>query len=253
MQEFKNLHEQDKPLLLANVWDVSSAECAEKAGYHAIGTSSAAIASVLGYEDGEQMPFDEMAYLVGRIAAVTSLPLSVDIEAGYSRDPKVIAEYIKQLSKLGVLGVNIEDSVMGETRTLVDREDFSELIYSLKIQLAKLGIEVFINVRSDVFLLGLADARDEAILRAKSYQGVGANGLFFPCVTNEEDISAIVEATSLPVNVMAMPDLPDTKVLAGLGVKRVSTGSFSHDSIYARLTNLLVEIKNKESLEPLFT
>ncbi|MCH2057982.1 MAG: isocitrate lyase/phosphoenolpyruvate mutase family protein [Thalassotalea sp.] len=252
MQEFETLHQQDKPLLLANVWDVTSAKCAEQAGYRAIGTSSAAIASLLGYEDGEQMPFNELVFMVGRIAAVTSLPLTVDIEAGYSRDPQVIAENIKQLSKLGVVGVNIEDSIVGETRTLVGRENFSELIRKLQTYLAELGVDVFINVRSDVFLLGIEGARDEAALRAKSYQDVGANGVFFPCVTCKEDIRAIVEATSLPVNVMAMPDLPDTTVLADLGVKRVSTGNFSHDSIYGQLTNLLVDIKVKESCKPLF-
>ncbi|WP_371185836.1 isocitrate lyase/phosphoenolpyruvate mutase family protein [Thalassotalea maritima] len=253
MQGFKNLHQQDKPLLLANVWDVSSATCAEQAGYHALGTSSAAIASVLGYDDGERMPFDELAFMIERIATTTSLPLTVDIEAGYSRDPKVIAEHIKQLCNLGVIGVNIEDSLVGETRTLVARESFSELIRSLRTYLTERGGDVFINVRSDVFLLGIEGAREEAILRAKSYQHAGANGVFFPCVTCKEDIRAIVEATTLPLNVMAMPDLPDITVLADLGVKRVSTGNFSHDKIYGQLTNLLVDIKHKNSCQPLFT
>ena len=154
MQVFKKLHQQDKPLLIANVWDVSSAKCAEQAGYQALGTSSAAIASVLGYEDGEQMPFDDMAFIVGRIAAVTALPLTVDIEAGYSRDPEVIAQNIKKLSLLGVVGVNIEDSRVEDTRTLVGRENFCEHLLALKKYLTQLDVEVFINVRSDVFLLG---------------------------------------------------------------------------------------------------
>ena len=252
MQEFKKLHQQDEPLLLANVWDVSSAKCAEQAGYQAIGTSSAAMANVLGYDDGEQIPFNELAFMVGRIAAATSLPLSVDIEAGYSRDPSVIAENIKQLNQLGVVGVNIEDSILGETRTIAARDCFSELILKLQTHLAELGVDVFVNVRSDVFLLGIDGARDEAVLRAKSYQNAGANGVFFPCVTNREDIGAIVKATSLPVNVMAMPDLPDTRVLSDLGVKRISTGNFSHDSIYGQLTNILVDIKDKKSCQPLF-
>lgn len=253
MQEFKKLYQQDKPLLLANVWDVSSAKCAEQAGYQALGTSSAAIASLLGYKDGEQIPFNELVFMVGRIAAATSLPLTVDIEAWYSREPLVIAENIKQLSKLGVVGVNIEDSIVGETRTLVGRESFSELIRKLQTYLAELGVDIFINVRSDVFLLGIEGACDEAILRTKSYQYAGANGVFFPCVTREEYIRAVVEATSLPVNVMAMPDLPNTTVLADLGVKRISTGNFAHDIIYGQLTNLLVDIKAKESCQPLFT
>ena len=142
MQAFKKLHEQNQPLLLANVWDVSSAKCAEQAGYKAIGTSSAAIAQVLGYDDGEQMPFSELVFMVKRIAAVTSLPLTVDIEAGYSRDPKAIAEHIKLLNQFGVVGVNIEDSVVDGERVLLNRDEFSDLIVKLRKYLGELGVDV---------------------------------------------------------------------------------------------------------------
>jgi 2-methylisocitrate lyase-like PEP mutase family enzyme len=39
---------------------------------------------VLGYEDGEEMRFDELLYLVSRIKAVSELPLHIDLEAGYA-------------------------------------------------------------------------------------------------------------------------------------------------------------------------
>lgn len=50
---FAELHNQYEPLLIANVWDVVSTVAAQKAGYQALGTSSAAIAATLGYEDGQ--------------------------------------------------------------------------------------------------------------------------------------------------------------------------------------------------------
>lgn len=81
--DFNALHHQNHPLIIANVWDASSALAAQQAGYHALGTSSAAIASLPGYEDGEGMHFDELLFIVTRIKAVTTLPLSVDLEAGY--------------------------------------------------------------------------------------------------------------------------------------------------------------------------
>lgn len=252
MQMFKQLHQQEQPLLLANVWDASSAKSAKQAGYRALGTSSAAIASILGYQDGEQMPFSEMAFMVERIAATTSLPLSVDIEAGYSRDHVVIADNIKQLANLGVVAINIEDSVMTETRNLIESERFAELLKKLKAQLVKLGVTIFINVRSDVFLLGIKNPREEAVLRAKQFQQAGADGLFFPCVTDVEDIRTIVEATELPVNVMAMPDLPSMAQLTELGVKRISMGNIAHDRINQQLTSLIAEIRDKQSFHPLF-
>ncbi len=49
---FNELHFQDSPLFLANVWDVKSALTFQKLGFKALGTSSAAIATSMGYEDG---------------------------------------------------------------------------------------------------------------------------------------------------------------------------------------------------------
>ena len=86
MNTFEKLHRQTLPLLIGNVWDVPSAKIAELVGFQAIGTSSAAIAKMLGYEDGEEMTFSELSYIVERINANTQLPLSVDLEVGYSRD-----------------------------------------------------------------------------------------------------------------------------------------------------------------------
>ncbi|PUG95832.1 hypothetical protein DB361_28210 [Klebsiella pneumoniae] len=68
--DFNALHQQNQPLLLANVWDASSAQAAQQVGYQALGSSSAAIAAMLGYEDGEEMSFDELFYVVSRIKTV---------------------------------------------------------------------------------------------------------------------------------------------------------------------------------------
>lgn len=44
--DFNALHHQPQPMLIASVWDASSALAAEQSGYHALGTSSAAIAAL---------------------------------------------------------------------------------------------------------------------------------------------------------------------------------------------------------------
>ena len=86
VDKFRKLHEQEDPLFLANVWDVISAKAAEAAGFEAIGTSSHAIANVLGYEDGENMSFYEMLYMIERITKSTNLLVSADIESGFTKD-----------------------------------------------------------------------------------------------------------------------------------------------------------------------
>ena len=124
--DFNALHQQNQPLLLANVWDASSAQAAQQAGYQALGSSSAAIAAMLGYEDGEEMSFDELFYVVSRIKTVSELPLSVDLEAGYGATTSHIIDNIRRLAHLGVSGINLEDShVVDSTRRLDDAERFA--------------------------------------------------------------------------------------------------------------------------------
>lgn len=212
--EFTQLHQQPKPLVIANVWDVSSAKIAEKLGFQAIGTSSAAIAAALGYDDGECLAFDELLYIVGRIKANTSVPLSVDLEAGYSRDSEQIIKHIQQLTALGVVGINLEDSLCQPDRTLLKATDFAALLATIKTATKD---SVFINVRTDTFLLGLANALDETLYRIEQYTQSGADGLFVPCAVELHDIKRICQATNLPVNVMCMPDLAEFQTLAVAG------------------------------------
>ena len=71
---FRSLHTDPELLVLVNVWDVISARVvADLPGCRALATASHSIAASLGYEDGEQIPVDEMLAAVGRIAAATSL------------------------------------------------------------------------------------------------------------------------------------------------------------------------------------
>jgi len=60
IKQFKQLHHSETPLLIGNVWDVQSALIFQKTGYKAIGTSSAAVAHSLGYEDGENVSISSL-------------------------------------------------------------------------------------------------------------------------------------------------------------------------------------------------
>ncbi|HKZ67390.1 MAG TPA: isocitrate lyase/phosphoenolpyruvate mutase family protein [Chitinophagaceae bacterium] len=94
-EKFHQLHYQYKPMILANAWNAKSAQIAEKSGFKAVATASRAIAESLGCKDGEQIPFPELMYMVQRIKASISIPLSVDIERGYTTDLEVLNEHFK--------------------------------------------------------------------------------------------------------------------------------------------------------------
>ncbi|AXG72051.1 carboxyvinyl-carboxyphosphonate phosphorylmutase [Kordia sp. SMS9] len=249
---FKDLHHQEQPVLIGNVWDVPSTKIAEKLNFQAIGTSSAAIAKLLGYNDGEEMKFSEMEYMVQQISLHTKIPLSVDLEAGYSRNASEIVHHIKRLAALGVVGINIEDSIVNDKRVLLDAEQFANTISEIKKQLQEEQIAIFVNVRTDTFILQTANMLTETKRRIQLYEHAGADGIFVPCIENAQDIKEIVTCTRLPLNVMCMPKLPNFDNLAALGVKRISMGNFLFDNMYQQLENTTETILKQHSFTSIF-
>ena len=244
---FFELHHQSDPLIVCNVWDARSATIAEELGFQAIGTSSAAISAMLGYPDGETMSFSELYAVVERIQSATTLPLTVDIEAGYSRQADEIAQHIKQLVDLGVAGINIEDSVVSQQRELLNSKVFTQLLANVKELLDKEGVNVFINVRTDVYLVGSDNPVEETVKRAQQYEQCGADGLFVPCIENADDIHRVTQCCGVPINVMCMPNLPDFCQLKKLGVKRISMGNSVFEHMYTHLGHTLVSIQVQQS------
>ncbi|MGB1297802.1 MAG: isocitrate lyase/PEP mutase family protein [Psychrobium sp.] len=252
---FKQLHQQDSALLLCNVWDVPSAKQAQALGFKAIGTSSAAIASSLGYRDGEEMDFATLRFMVERIVTNTSLSLTVDLEAGFSDNPLVAVQHIKTLVELGVVGINIEDSVVTHsinTRSLVDIGLFAQRLEHISTLLKEQGVDVFINVRTDPFLLNFDNALEETLSRIARYHAAGANGIFIPCIEDINDIGECVAATHLPVNVMCMAQLPDFEELSAIGVKRISMGSFAFEKQVMYQRQLFASVINSGNFSSLF-
>jgi 2-methylisocitrate lyase-like PEP mutase family enzyme len=243
-EKFHQLHHQSKPLILANVWNVKSAQIAEKSGFEAMATSSGAIAESLGYKDGEQTPFNELLYVVQRIAASISIPLSVDLERGYTDNAEILNDHIQKLVDLGVAGINIED-VQGE-------DIYLKKLKSIKSYLTNTKQQLFINARTDAFLQKLDAPLETTLRRARLYQDAGADGLFVTGVPDIETIAKIVSATTLPVNVVGLPKIASVSVLAGAGVKRISMAPFLFKATYNNMEIIAKEILNNQSLELLF-
>ncbi len=254
-EKFKKLHNQT--LLLGNVWDVQSAMLFEKLGYKAIGTSSAAIAASLGYNDGEKMPFLDLLRIVKNIQTKINIPLTVDIEGGYSRNVNEIIANIAALYKLGVVGINIEDSIANTSQTvereIVNAQNFGEIIREIKSYLTRHNMPVFLNVRTDFYIMGLKNPLEETLKRIKIYAESGADGIFVPCIVQENEIKKIVAVTSLPINVMCMPNLANFKALENMGVKRISIGPFLYNTMIVKVENSIKQIRKEQSFQPIFT
>jgi 2-methylisocitrate lyase-like PEP mutase family enzyme len=231
-EEFKQLHHSPEPFVLGNIWDVNSAKVFEAAGYKAIGVSSQALSNAWGYNDGENLPFDLLLQVAKRVVEVVNIPFSVDMEGGYSNSVAGILDNINKLHDAGVVGINLEDTVPGDNRRFQPVDEFQKTLSAIAEHISRNNLGIFLNVRTDAFLLGLPNMLDETLIRIKSYENTGADGIFVPCITAANDISAVVNASKLPINVMCMPALPDFDALQALGVKRISMGPFLFSKVY---------------------
>lgn len=243
-EKFNDLHHQAKPLIIANAWNVKSAQLIEKTGYNSVATSSGAIAESLGYADGEKIPFVEVMYMLQRIQGGISIPLSVDLERGYTDNLNELNATIQKLLDIGIAGINLEDA-QGE-------DIYLKKLSSIKNYLEKTNQKLFINARTDGFLLKLPMPLETTLRRAKQYQEAGADGLFVTAVQDTAIIKEITAATPLPVNVVGVPAVASIETLAACGVKRISMAVLLYKATYNRLENMLNRIKTEYSFEPLF-
>lgn len=215
---FIALHEAAKPLLLVNAWDAASARLWQELGASAVATTSAAVAWSRGHADGGALPRRDLLDSVQGIVRVTSVPISVDIEDGYSDDPHDVAGLAAELAAMGVVGINLEDGA-GEPALLAAK------IRAIRERLG--DTPLFVNARTDVYLRGLASgpaAVAQTIERLSRYREAGADGGFVPGLAALDDIGTISRAVPITLNLMAVPGLPPAAALRAAGIRRISTG-----------------------------
>jgi 2-methylisocitrate lyase-like PEP mutase family enzyme len=85
--------------------------------------------------------------LVSRMTAAVSVPVSIDLEAGYGNTPDAAAESVTKIMKAGAIGINIEDGLSGRKRQLVSREQHAAKIKAVRDAAQKFGIHLFIIIK----------------------------------------------------------------------------------------------------------
>lgn len=216
---FRALHVPGKPLVLYNIWDAGSARAVAAAGAPALATGSYGVAEAFGAGDGEKLPFADVIANLARIVAAVEVPVSLDLEAGYGADPAKVRASVQAARDAGAVGINMEDRLPGEARPL-------PMAGAAERFAAAAATGLFVNARCDLFWQTAPTEAlvEETIARAKAYAQAGASGLFVPFLTDRQAVRTICEASPLPVNVTAKPELGSLAEIAALGVARISYG-----------------------------
>ena len=220
-ERFRDLHRGD-PFVIPNPWDAGSAKVLAGLGFKALATTSSGFAFTLGRPDGGAT-LDEAADHVALVSAATDLPLSVDLENGYGPAPEDTARAISRVAEAGAVGGSIEDWDRDDGE-LYEPGHAAERIAAAAEAARGFDFPFTLTARAENFLRENPDL-DDTIARLRSYEESGADVLFAPGLRSAEQIEAICEAVSSPVNVLASGRLGlSLAAIVEAGAQRISVG-----------------------------
>ncbi len=211
---FVALHEGD-PFLIPNPWDAGSARVLEALGFPALATTSSGFAFTLGRLDGH-VTLDELAGHVASLTQVSTLPVSVDLEDGLGDAPAAF----RGIAEAGAVGGSIEDYERGGP--LLPREEAAERVAAAVEAARSLDFPFVLTARAENHIRGNPDL-DDTIARLQAYEAAGADVLYAPGLRTVDEIRAVCDTMSKPVNVLAVPSLTVAEIF-GAGAQRISVG-----------------------------
>ncbi|MGC2084728.1 MAG: isocitrate lyase/PEP mutase family protein [Bradyrhizobium sp.] len=214
-----------------SVYDAISMRIADDLGFE-LGMFGGSVASlaVLGDPDIALITLTELAEQVRRMSRASALPFLVDADHGYGNALNV-RRTVQELEAAGAAGLTIEDTLLppafGDAKTqLISLE---EGVGKMKGALDGRGDPSFV-------ILGRTGAvsitsLDDAIARAKAYETVGVDGLFFTGIKARGELDAIAAATRLPIVLGGAPE--EMSDLDYLAARRVRIALQGHAPIAA--------------------
>ena len=189
-----------------SVYDAISIRIAEDLGFE-VGMFGGSVASlaVLGDPDIALITLTELAEQMRRMSRAAALPVLVDADHGYGNALNV-RRTVQELEAAGAAGLTIEDTLLpqafGEAKTqLISLE---EGVGKMKAALDGRG-DPSLVIMARTGALSVTSLED-AMLRAKAYEAIGVDALFFTGVRTPAELEAIAAATRLPIVLGGAPE-----------------------------------------------
>jgi 2-methylisocitrate lyase-like PEP mutase family enzyme len=219
-ERFRALHDGD-PFVIPNPWDAGSAKVLATLGFQALATTSGGFAFTLGKQDGH-VTLDEVVEHTRVLADATDLPVSVDLEHGHGPRAEDAGRAIERVAEAGAVGGSIEDYDPDGGRIYELSEAIERVTAAVEAARA-LDFPFVLTARAENHFRGNPDL-DDTIARLQAFERAGADVLYAPGLRTLDDIRAVCQATTTPVNVHSLPKLSFAD-MARAGAQRVSVGA----------------------------
>jgi carboxyvinyl-carboxyphosphonate phosphorylmutase len=232
-----------------SVYDAISIRIAQDLGFE-VGMFGGSVASlaVLGDPDIALITLTELAEQMRRMSRAAAMPVLVDADHGYGNALNV-RRTVQELDAAGAGGLTIEDTLLpqafGEAKTqLISLE---EGVGKMKAALDGRGDPslVIIARTGAASIAGLNDA----IARARAYEAIGVDALFFTGIKARSELEAIAAATTLPIVLGGAPE--EMAALDYLASQRVRIALQGHAPVAAATQAVYETLKAlREGISP---
>lgn len=243
--DFHALHDGEA-FIIPNPWDAGSARVLEALGFKALATTSSGLAFTLGRMDGG-VSLEEVIAHVGLLDRSTIVPVSVDLENGYGPDPEAAASAIARAAGAGAVGGSIEDYDADDG--IYDFEHAVERVAAAGEAAKRLSFPFMLTARAENHIRGNPDL-DDTIARLQAFERAGADVLYAPGLRSRDEIRAVCEAVSKPLNVLVLPGMSMTEIVDA-GGRRISVGGALTWAAVGAMVNAAEKMRDDGDFSPL--
>lgn len=245
-ERFRALHEGG-PFVIPNPWDIGSAKVLAGLGFPALATTSSGFAFTLGRHDGG-VTLDEVVEHTRALVEAVEVPISVDLENGYGAKPEHAALAIERAAEAGAVGGSIEDYDPDDDR-VYELGHAIERVTAAVEAARSLDFPFTLTARAENHIRGNPDL-DDTIARLQTFEHAGADVLYAPGLRTVDEIRAVCDAVTKPVNALARPKLALAEIFEA-GAQRVSLGGSLAFLAVAAMAEAAEAIRDDGDLAPI--
>ena len=218
-------HWEEAPVLLPGVFCPLVAKLAERAGFHGVYLSGAALSASMGLPDIGLVTLSEFVAEARRITAVTALPLLCDADTGFG-EALAVERTVGEFEAAGAAGIHLEDQVLPKRCGHLSGKSLVEPA----TMAAKIRAAVAAKCDPEFVVVARTDARgvngfDDAVDRARQYLDAGADAIFPEALESVAEFEQFAKAVNAPLlaNMTEFGKSPplDAKTLGAMGYRMI--------------------------------
>ncbi len=199
-KRFRRAMREESPLQIVGAINAYAAMLAQRVGFNCIYLSGSGVAAAsYGLPDLGITLMDDVLEDARRICSATELPLLVDIDTGWGGAFN-IARTIREMERVGVAGVHIEDQVAQKrcghrpNKVIVSVEEMCDRIKAAVD--GKHDADFVVMARTDALAVSGMDA---VIERVQRFEEAGADAIFAEAMTELDMYREITSRVTVPV------------------------------------------------------